>query len=200
MARVIALLAVLLVVLASGEVAHAASVVWRDSRHDTYAPDAQDYQHFVPIQSMRGDVTSVRIRHRVKAVNVVIHTRRLGRGNAAMVDILTSAKRPHRFVLTAARADGSKFVTLTKGFNREVKCDGLRVRFDGAQAVIRAHIPRRCLDNPRWVRAGVMLMTFANMQSGALSTVDVGGKRVLTDRWWNNASLRVPHSPRVRVG
>lgn len=200
-ARVLGVLSLLLaVVLLTGQEADAASDVMKDTRRDTYVPTGQDYDHLVLKPSLNGDITSVRTTHGPKAVNVVIHSRQLRHAKLTMIDIRTSAKHHRRFVLTAVAMNGSKIVGLTRGFNEEINCRGLRVRFVAAEAAIRAHIPRRCLDNPRWVRTGALLMTFSDMESGVPSSIDVAGKNVLTDRWWTDSDLQLPHGSRVRVG
>jgi hypothetical protein len=61
-------------VFSTANEAHAASVVLKDATRDTYAPADRDNLQLVPTQSARGDVTSVRIRHSVKAVDIVIRT------------------------------------------------------------------------------------------------------------------------------
>lgn len=198
--RACGVLTVLLtVLLATNPEAYAASHVMKDTRQDTYAPSDQDSSHLVLKPRANGDITSVRTTHGTKAVNVTIRARELRHARLAMIDILTSAEHHRRFVLTAGAVGGQKIISLTRGFNREIDCRGLRVRLDADLGTIKAHVPRRCINDPRWVRTGVMLMTI-DKQTGAPSTIDVAGRTVLTDRWWNDPTLRVPHSPRVHVG
>ena len=42
---------------------------------------------------------------------------------------------------------------------REVRCPGLRTRRNVARDTVVVSVPRRCLGNPRWVRAGAVLYT-----------------------------------------
>jgi hypothetical protein len=42
---------------------------------------------------------------------------------------------------------------------REVRCPGLRTKRDVGRDTLLLSVPRSCLGNPRWVRAGVVLYT-----------------------------------------
>lgn len=200
-ARYLAVFVILLAfILTSSQQALAESRVVKDTRADTYRPVGPTGEHIVVKPGANGDITSVRTTHGVKAVNVVIRARELrGRFKLVGIDLVTSAKRHHRFAVTARAIDGHKDVSLTQGLNKGIRCTGLRVRVSTSRATIRFHIPRSCIGNPRWVRTGVVLLRSSDDYAQHL-TVDVAGRKVLTDRWWNSPNLRLPHGPRVHVG
>jgi hypothetical protein len=200
--RMCAISSILLtVVIAGGQQAYAASNVMKDTRNDTNAPAAKHPDHLVLKPSANGDITSVRTVHSAKAVDVVVHMRKLARGSRlAMLDIRTSAKHHSRFVVTLASLKGQKVLGLTQGLNTEVRCRGLRGAFDVAGASVHVHVPRSCIGNPEWVRTGAVVMTSLNLKTGLPASVDAAGRKVLTDRWWNADDLHLPHGPRVHVG
>lgn len=197
-ARTLGVLSILLAVgLLGSQNAYAASNVMKDARGDTYGID-QDGEHLIPKPSVKGDITSLRTNHTTHAVNLVLRARELRRSNFAEIDVVTSAAHRRHFMLTAMTFPGSKVIDLTTRSGREITCPGLRGRIDHAEATIRLHVPRACLDNPRWVRTGAMLMTVAQTGEQTM-TIDVAGKKVLTERWWDNAN-HLPYGPRVHVG
>ena len=194
----VALLAIMVV---SGQQAYAATHVVKDHKYDTYASTNPDATRLVRTNSATDDIISVRTTHGAKAVNVVIKTRKLPRSdNMAEVEFLTSAAHHARFALLVVRGEGYKAVELINESDPsgDVSCRKLRVRFDVAHAAVRVHVPRSCLGGPRWVRTGVMLMDTDSDGNGNIA-LDVAGKTVLTGKWLNH-SAHLPLSPKVHVG
>ncbi|SDT34966.1 hypothetical protein [Microlunatus soli] len=194
-----ALLTVLLAVtLTTSEQADAATHVVKDTRRDVYAIKGDDGQHLVNKTGANGDITAVRTNHRARSVEVVIKARQLRGSNATVVEIATSAKHRPTFFVVALKTKRHHDISLTKNFDQQIHCNGLRVRRDVKEAVIRVHIPRRCLDNPQWIRTGVGVFML-RVKGAGRERIDVAGKRLLTDRWFRGVA-RFPLSPKITAG
>lgn len=190
----VALVAIMAV---SGQQAYAATHVVKDHKYDTYEIADADSPRLTPSRGVVDDITSVRTTHGAKAVNVVIKVQKLRRSaNIAEVELMTSATRHSRFDLLAIREDGVKSVELINESDpsQDIRCKYLRVRFDVADGAVKVHIPRSCIGNPRWVRTGAMVMGIGSDKV----VLDVAGKTVLTNKWFQQAHL--PLSTRVHVG
>ena len=193
-------------VLASAPMASAASRTMHDDTGDTYAstdvdPEAAPVRTPSPV----ADIVSVRTQHRRGAVVVTIRARELPTGMNAAGIVLKVAKQRKPYVVTGVSGSGLRYVTMTRGATsvRDLKCRGLRMRFDVADNVARATVPRSCLGSPRWVRTGVFLMSTTASTSADSPTmfVDIAGVNTVPDAWWSaNALPPLPLGPKVRVG
>jgi len=192
-------LALLAIVVAGGQQAYGATHVMKDHKGDVYAYPDPESPRLVHTNEATDDITSVRTTHGAKAVNVAIHLRELPRtDNVALVEIRTSAPGHPAYLALAARTDGYKTRVLTdQTGSSKLRCKNMRVRFDGADDVVRMHIPRRCIGSPKWIRTGAMVMQDGPKASD--STIDVAGKTVLTNKWLTY-SPNLPLSSRVHVG
>jgi hypothetical protein len=204
-ARALGALSLLLAsVLVTGQGAYAASRTMHDTTDDTYVvTDLASTSSPVATDGPKGDITWVRTTHRKKVVGVTVRVRDLPTGLNIAAVVIKTPKHRKPFVLTGIAGYGSKWVTLTKGVDdREVDCDGLRMRFEVRNDVVRGTIPRRCLDNPRWVRTGAVLMvsTDPGDPDSDDQTIDVAGLSTISDEMWQDDSSLPPLGPKVRVG
>lgn len=192
-----ALVGVLILVLTGVAQAHADSLLLKDYKRDTYAIVNKEGT-LVSKPRPNGDITSVRITHRTKSVDVALHNRRLRPGvNVVVIDLVTSAHRRRHFELTAAKELGTELMVDTKKRGPEaVGCSGARARFNTKSGTVRVHIPTRCLGNPDWVRVGAMVATASS--TGKRLSLDVAGMKKLTKRWLLQSG-EFPLSPRIRV-
>lgn len=192
------LLTVLLAVtLTAGPQADAATHVTKDAKRDTYVMTDADGQYLIKKPTTNGDITALRTSHRAKGLDVVIKARQLRRGYTfGGIEVATPAKhRPRYQFAFEIGPKGRTQVALIKGVDREVSCRGARVRREAGHALIRAHIPRSCLGNPRWVRTGAFLMS-SSQRFREDPTIDVAGKKLLTEGWLRG-SAHLPLGPRV---
>jgi len=197
--RTIGVAVALAIMVAGGQQAYAATYVMKDHKGDAYAYHDPDSPRLVRSNGATNDITSVRTTHGAKAVNVAIHLRKLPReDNTAAVEIRTSAPKHPVFYALAMRVDGYKMSLLTdEAGSSDLRCKGMRARFDGAHDVVRMHVPRRCIGSPKWVRTGAIVVQDGPKASD--SAIDVAGKTVLTNKWLTR-SPNLPLGPRVHVG
>jgi hypothetical protein len=157
-------------------------------------------------ENVEHDLTRVAVAHRGTTVQVTVHFRDLRRASRASLTI--GLRTPGKgFELTvdqrreAAAAPRVFFGTETQygevgdcgivgGISEGLGCRDLEARISPRQDTATVRIPRRCLGDPRWVRAAVDVYALGN---------DAGG----SDHWGPAGSeprLRGFFGPKVRRG
>lgn len=120
---------------------------------------SEDSSSLAPAPAVvQGDIRRFVVDHRARTVVV---TARFG-------DLARSARIYQGGVLELRTADRTRVLTIdvepggpgqgrvefTNRNGRPVSCDGLARRIDWSTNTVRMTVPRACLGNPRWVRAG----------------------------------------------
>lgn len=139
----------------------------------TYDDAAGDVTHMVETETSlsieavpaqeNGDIVHVAVDHRRKKAIVEVRTRTPITGPfGAHVELRTPG---HRFALMWMRVPGMSGVELmdfnTHRDDPTVRCPGLKRKLVADRTALRLSVPRSCLDDPRWLRVGVSLTTFA---------------------------------------
>lgn len=155
--RALAALATATLVLGLASPAHAASTVRDDARNDVVRGHADSDSVTPAPRANQGDVRRFVVAHRSSDVVVTARFNDLVRGRQFQVSFLelvtpTLGRNLEISVEPGGPAQGT--VEFTNRASRTVRCDGLTTRIDWSTNVIRATVPRSCLGNPRWVRAG----------------------------------------------
>ncbi|KRF16174.1 hypothetical protein ASH02_06150 [Nocardioides sp. Soil796] len=143
--------------------AHAEKVVHRDARGDVIRVDysdesGKDTQTPTP-NTTAGDITATVVDHRRDNVFVTVRyvdLRPRDEMQGHFISLITN-ERIRRditvFVFASSSLQGD--VEMTTGASKVVKCSGLRTAIDYRANTLRLRVPRSCLSNPRWVRAGI---------------------------------------------
>ena len=160
MTRIFRALVVLLVSLAGAftltPASYADRMVHRDARHDVMRLTQND--DLVPAPHVRDpDVLRVKVAHRQHRLSIVLHFAAL-RHHRSRLHIATIRTDHGRFYELDAQtsASGRDRVQLT-GFGNEdgpIACPRIRYRVGFRRDVVRASVPRRCLETPRWMKVG----------------------------------------------
>ncbi|MEI5671857.1 MULTISPECIES: hypothetical protein [unclassified Nocardioides] len=106
------------------------------------------------------DITRLSVRHGTRRVTVTLGLRDLRTGGTGVGVRLVTPRGD--FTLTAFAVDGLRMhffqETAKSDSDEEVACRGDRVRLQPRHDRVRVSIPRTCLGEPRWVRAGGIFM------------------------------------------
>ena len=152
------------------------------------------------------DITRLVVVHRRTTVEVTVHLRELRRTTGLSVELgLRTPGRGFQISLVQRRTGAvplARLFTETEfgepgdcgvliGFGEGVDCRRLEPHFSAREDTATVTVPRRCLGNPRGVRA-------------AASLISLGGKRMATDEWaapgTDTELFPGPFGPRVRRG
>ncbi len=153
-----ALFATAAVAALSAAPASAQTKTLHDAAHDVLSQpaDSSGVPRDPAPRRREGDALSLRVTHGPHRLRLVLHFARLTKteGPAAQVlAVRTNTGKRAELVLFTTKASGS--VQRSWQVNgHERSCPGLRSRVEYRKAIVRAAIPRRCLGNPSWVRAG----------------------------------------------
>ncbi len=138
--------------------AYADTFTTRDAARDVLSQGIDDDIPTKPEPNrIEGDALAMRVTHGPQRVRITLRTAQLTR------DPATSAV--HVFGLRTNEARRAELTIYVHGKHwqgertwrvngRERTCHGLRSRIDYEADTVRVVVPRRCLSNPRWVRAG----------------------------------------------
>ena len=138
--------------------ASAQTTTLHDAAHDVLSQpaDSSGVPKDAAPRRREGDALSLRVTHGPHRLRLVLRFARLTKteGPAAQVlAVRTNTGKRAELVLFTTKASGS--VQRSWQVNvHERRCPGLRSRVEYRKAIVRAAIPRRCLGNPSWVRAG----------------------------------------------
>jgi hypothetical protein len=205
------LTALLALFLTTGQAAQAASVTVRDARNDAFGYTVTDSHSGASTTPVRtpgpvGDILWARTTHSTKGVTVNVRARALSDDtNELDVHIKTPGHRGFLVLGETFGGRGTGTLWILRGVNgsrRQVTCDGAKVRVDGPRGILRVHVPRSCLGDPRWVRTAVSVasVSWSTGSSSATNTdtqtgtVDAAGLDGIPE----NAAA--PFSRKVRVG
>ena len=137
-------------------------------------PDGSDAGFVRRPHVRNGDITSVVVRHRSAAVTLTVRLAKLRRPGPLVFTIasLRTAKHTWNTTVYAYGSDGTPDVFFDRNDGGEVSCPGARARMNFADDVIRVRVPRRCMDDPAWVRPSVATVVARPAAPGSL-LVDV---------------------------
>ncbi|KQZ70078.1 hypothetical protein ASD66_10390 [Nocardioides sp. Root151] len=181
--------------------AHAEKVVHRDARGDVIRQDYSfetETETETPVPTVKSsDITSTVVDHRRDNVFVTVRHAELDSHldllHGYLFSLVTNERLGRTVVLhvspSTSRQGEVKLVTQA---GRRVTCIGLRGRIDYRANTVRIRVPRSCLSNPRWVRAGIY--TFHTGRDWSRAFVDDAN---LNGRIRNAGPV---HGPRVRRG
>ncbi|SDC02217.1 hypothetical protein [Nocardioides lianchengensis] len=187
----VALLAAALTLLAAPVAtagsAHGATWTHRDAQGDVVRIASGDSDADASVGVVADDATDITrftVKHRARKVVVSVHLRDLQRGDNALVGRVVT---PHaKYSVLIMRSSDMRMFTLSEVSGREdsaVSCRGKRQSFDIRRNTITVTIPRTCLGDPTWVRAGAAFIRGSLMavEDDAAITVDdalrTGNKR-----------------------
>jgi hypothetical protein len=140
--------------------ASADRVIHRDARHDVMKiVFANESDQLTPAPHRHeGDVTRAMIDHRYRRVVIKLRYAELTRSSAHIeIAQLHTSNQAFFGLILIGLGDGHDRVQLE---SREgTGCKGLWSEVDYRANTIKLSVPRRCLDNPEWVRAGVGFIT-----------------------------------------
>ncbi len=145
--------------VAIGAPAHADTITTRDARHDVQRqPPSENAEPTLAPSRREGDVISFRVAHRADRVLLRIRYDRLSRPRHRQQVVHVVSMRTWRTGLSTASLiatkDEPQGTLLWEGRRPHRTCDGLRTRIDYRADRVIFSVPRECLGNPRWVRAG----------------------------------------------
>jgi len=142
-----ALTGTVLVVLTLSVPAHADVLRHRDHRHDLIWFDGQ--QHSARPRATNPDITRVTIRHGAHQVSVRVAAREVTRRtDLAVVRIVTPEGRYWVSVFL------DEDYVMVMQHDQEVTCPRATASRFVRRDLVTITVPRRCLDNPRWVKVG----------------------------------------------
>jgi len=153
--------------LATAAPASADRVIHRDARHDVMKVDfSSGDAELVPApHAPAGDVTRAMIDHRYRRVVLKLRYAELERRGFRfeLAELSTSGGGHFVVFLDTAKDLGWQgrvgLVDLTDATDLDLNvwrpCRGLWHEVDYEQNTVKLSVPRRCLDNPRWIRAGI---------------------------------------------
>jgi len=138
--------------------AHAQSVTTHDAAHDVMSQGLYDDVAENPEpQRVEGDALAMRVKHGPHDVRVTLRSAKLTRTrklDAVHVFTFRTDEGRHAELsvyVTKMHWQGQQMWSVN---DRTRTCHGLRSHIDYGRATVRVVVPRRCLSNPRWVRAG----------------------------------------------
>ncbi|HWI42826.1 MAG TPA: hypothetical protein VNS81_04365 [Nocardioides sp.] len=106
---------------------------------------------------VKGDVVRVKVVHGTSRVSIRF-TQRAAAPNHLYFYALRTAKADYE--LTRSRVGRDSDIRLTKaGKSKKLPCDGIAWSLAKGSTIVTASIPRSCVGNPRWIRAGVGVLT-----------------------------------------
>ena len=132
-----------------------------DPTRDVYLllenPDGSDAGFARRPHVRNGDITSVVVRHRSAAVNVTVRLAKLRRPGPLLFTIasLRTAQETWNTTLYAYGVRRHARCLLRPQRRWRGSCPLARARIDYAKDVVRIRVPRRCMDDPAWVRPSV---------------------------------------------
>lgn len=138
--------------------AHAAQNVRTDASNDVVRMSLESEGVPQPAPNAnQGDIRRFVVDHRATNVLVTARFNDLVRGKQHhyhVLQLLTADVRNDVEIAVepGGRAQGT--TTYTNRAGRRVACAGLETNIDWSTNVLRVKIPRKCLGNPNWVRAG----------------------------------------------
>jgi hypothetical protein len=138
--------------------ASAQTVTTHDAAHDVLSQNAlsQGPPTRPAPHHRNGDALWLRVVHGPHRIRLTLHFARLTRPHRPAVEVLALAtnagKRAELDLVTLRRGGSIHRTWQVNGHDR--RCPGLRSSVKYHQATVRAVIPRSCLGDPRWVRAG----------------------------------------------
>ena len=153
-----------------------------DPTRDVYLllenPDGSDAGFARRPHVRNADITSVVVRHRSAAVTVTVRLAKLRRPGPLLFTIasLRTAQATWNTTLYAHGADGTPEVFFDRNDGGEVSCPRARARINFADDVIRLRVPRRCMENPAWVRPSVATVIARSGAESILLDVAPGKK------------------------
>ncbi|HEY3013468.1 MAG TPA: hypothetical protein VGJ41_00065 [Nocardioides sp.] len=136
--------------------ASADRVIHRDARHDVMkVAFAEAGDELVPAPRVReGDVTRAMIDHRYRRLVVKLRYAELSRDTVRIqIGVLRTDGGRFALVLFGLPDHGNDVVLFSA--EKQLTCKGLWNEVDYRENTIKLSVPRRCLDNPEWVRVGV---------------------------------------------
>lgn len=138
--------------------AHAERVVTDDAAADaqTIQSDAEEEVFTVDPEQTTADVVRTVVAHGERRIRVQVRYRDLEQTfpMAAYVKVRTPDRR---FDIQTSRNDPSADTQLTRGLRDDpVRCPGLHTSVDPTRDQLTVSVPTACLDNPGWVRVGVL--------------------------------------------
>lgn len=145
-------------------VAHADTDVHTDFTGDVVSLDFGDEGEDWTPQPTRteGDIVSTRVSHLDRKVRIKIRFAELSRtGRGANQYLVLRSDKGKRYLLIDS--SGGKWAGRTRFTNAnddKVPCTGISHKIDYVANTVLAVVPRTCLGNPRWVRAGIGTITF----------------------------------------
>ncbi|MDP3891995.1 hypothetical protein, partial [Nocardioides sp.] len=159
-----AAVAVVVPLLALSPAAHAEKWVAKDKRGDVVASDnAAEGQWSVPKVAI-ADITRTVVAHRAGKVVVRVKVRDIVRSDYGLVTRLRTPDHTFSAVYSqvSAKAPGGPGSPggdyyMRRG-NRDIDCTGLTHTIS-KRNVLRLRVPRTCLDDPTWVRAGARVVS-----------------------------------------
>jgi hypothetical protein len=199
-------------VLTSSPGALAASRTVPDATDDVYSLTDETP---TKVSGPDGDIVSVTTVHGAKNVRVRVRARHLSLDQTILLAKLRTTPGGPAYFFSGTADIGMRMAIMTKGQARIVVCRGIWMRFRPGRGYVTAVIPRSCLGNPRWVRAGAALMTtdslvatladddfdpFSPDGSAPQGTLDIAGVGDVTAAQLNSSSAPLPLGPRVRRG
>jgi hypothetical protein len=177
--------------------ASADRVIHRDARHDVMKVDfSSEKPELVPApHAPAGDVTRAMIDHRYRRVVLKLRYAELERRGFRFEIALLSTSGGGHFVVfldTAkelgwqGRASLADLSNLRQG---ERPCRGLWHEVDYRQNTVKLSVPRRCLDDPRWIRAGIggnAIVDPSDLYVDDALSNTYGGRLAMTRRLYRN--------------
>lgn len=195
--RTLALAAAVLGLLVPAAPATAATWSHTDADHDVWlwgrgAPEAAP-------GNATADVTRVVVRHRSDAVVLRSTVRRLSRSGWGLSWTIAAEGSAKRYTVLLLRYDGERSFRLVRGLDERgestpVRCGGLDWSADRDAGRVSVTVPRGCLGDPAWVRAGVLVGADNGDDADEMSFYDVGTVDGYT------SYIRPVVGPRVRRG
>lgn len=157
--RGVAAIATVAGLVAVGAPTYADTHTARDARHDVQRQPASENSEPVLAPGRReGDVLSFRVRHQADRVLLRIRYDRLTRPRHRQQVVHVVSLRTWGTGLSTASLiatkDNPQGSLLWEGRRPHRTCEGLRTRIDYRADQVVFSVPRECLGNPRWVRAG----------------------------------------------
>jgi len=138
--------------------ASADRVIHRDARHDVMKATFASAELTPAPRRREGDVTRAMIDHRFRRVVLKLRYAELTRSSThiEIAQLRTSERRTFGLVLFGVEGEGDQ----VQLFGPDGPgCKGLWSEVDYRENTIKLSVPRRCLDNPEWVRVGVGFIT-----------------------------------------
>lgn len=136
-------------------------VVHHDARGDVIRFDVESETQRPAPRDRTSDVVRTVVDHRADDVVLQSRVRELSRSGYRLMiaDLLTPQGRRYELVVDYSTRPIDRRVSLTRsGSGTEIACAGTTWSVDRATGSIEATVPRSCLGDPAWIRAGLAVV------------------------------------------